>query len=327
MKPLRRGCDQPCRKLSGSSILHYELRNKTTFIAFVGCMACVVLTMSRATAQSNPQPAAPQPAAQPTTAQQPRLRILFPAYANPANDDGKTMWSRLVELSKNRPDGLEIDIIFNPASGPGTTRDPNYLTEAGVGPLADVQAFRVLGYVTSSYGKRSIDDIKKDIDIYATGFYAGYVSGIFFDETSSSLNTATYYRQLHDYALSAIKHHGGKPVATVSNPGIGEVQPPITESALRAYATAMERIVVFENDAKKYRDAAPAAVKPFLSPANVVHIVHSQPTWSPQLITAMQRRGAANIFITDHVMPNPYNRLPIYFDQICDAVSAVNRSP
>ena len=124
------------------------------------------------------------------------LRILFPAYGNPYNADGKAMWDKLAYLSHDLPAGLYLDVIFNPASGPGKTRDPNYLDEKGVGPLANVQGLRILGYVTTSYGTRPVDEIKQEIDKYATGFYSGYVSGIFFDEMSSDLDTAGYYREL-----------------------------------------------------------------------------------------------------------------------------------
>lgn len=236
------------------------------------------------------------------------------------------MWKKLAELSRDRPEELEIEVIFNPASGPGEARDPNYLRDDDTGPLADAQGLRILGYVTTSYAKRSAEEVKAEIDQYATGCYAGFVSGIFFDETSSDLDTADYYRGLSQYAHDVIKPRDGQPVITISNPGIGAVQSPISDQRLRAYATAMDRTVVFEHEAAQYPDQQPAAIQPFLSADRLAHIVHSQATWSAALVGAMQRRGVANVFITDDVMQNPYDRLPTYFDRLCEAVIAANRS-
>lgn len=255
-----------------------------------------------------------------------KVRILFPAYGNPHHAAGREMWEKLCQLSHDRPEGLEIDVIFNPASGPGKARDPNYLRDDGSGPLADAQGLRIVGYVTTAYAKRPAEDVRAEIDRYATGFYAGYVSGIFFDETSSDLNTAPYYRALSQYAHSAIKPSHGRRVITISNPGIGEVQAPVTQQQLQAYATAMDRTVVFENAAERYMESKAVAIQPFLSADNLVHIMHTQASWSPDLVTAIRQRGAANLFITDDVMQNPYDRLPVYFDQLCDSVAAANRS-
>jgi Spherulation-specific family 4 len=300
------------RNLHRSLILFRYLSRRSIPVVFAGWLVCTALWNSpMACAQS----AAPS-----------KLRILFPAYANPYNEDGRAMWAKLVELSRQRPAGLEIDVVFNPASGPGKDRDPNYLTADGTGPLADAQGLRMLGYVSTNYGKRPAAELKREIDIYATGFYAGYVSGVFFDEMSSDLGTAEYYRDLNQYAHEVITPRAGNAVITISNPGIGEVQAPVTEDRLRDYATAMDKIVVFEQEAKLYRDVKPAAVAAFLSPDRLVHIVHSQATWSPELVAAMQRRGVTNIYITDDLMPNPYHKLPSYFDKLCAAVATVNRS-
>ncbi len=291
------------------------IRSILSRLRYVGFAVCIVCATAAVVPSANAQ-----------SAEATKVSILFPAYGNPYNQDGKAMWSKLVELSRERRAGLEIDVVFNPASGPGKRRDPNYLNDEGNGPLADVQGLRILGYVPTSYAKRSSDDIKRDIDVYATGFYAGYVSGIFFDETSSDLSTAEYYREMSQYAHRAIKPSAGHTVTTVSNPGIGEVQPPVTAERLQAYATAMDMVLVFEHDAKSYRDVKPAAVAAYLSPGQLIHVVHSQPAWNPDLVTAMRQHGVANLFITDDVMPNPYDKLPAYFDKLCEAVVAVNQS-
>jgi len=68
-----------------------------------------------------------------------------------------------------------------------------------------------------------------------------------------------------------------------------------------------------------------AAVAPFLSPDRLVHMVHSQSAWDPMLIEKMRKRGVGNVFVTDDVMENPYDRLPAYFDELCVTIAAANQ--
>jgi hypothetical protein len=57
----------------------------------------------------------------------------------------------------------------------------------------------ILGYVHTTYSKRNINTVKKDINLWKN-FYKKYgVIGIFFDETSSLKKDIPYYLELNKY--------------------------------------------------------------------------------------------------------------------------------
>ena len=94
------------------------------------------------------------------------------------------MWNKLIETQTNHPD-MQLHVIFNPASGPGATRDPNYVTENkdGMnGPLLELKnaGAKIYGYVATTYAVRSIDLVKADIDLYVDTLYPTLIDGFFF---------------------------------------------------------------------------------------------------------------------------------------------------
>ena len=77
--------------------------------------------------------------------------MLVPLYVYPADVHTNPAYNRLMDL-KRRYETVPMWVIVNPASGPGERVDANY-TKAidrlrGAGCV-------VLGYVTTSYGKRT----------------------------------------------------------------------------------------------------------------------------------------------------------------------------
>src|SRR5690242_21611817 len=74
--------------------------------------------------------------------------LLVPAYFYPSGerlDD----WNRLAEAARSVP----LEVIINPANGPGTRRDRRYV--AVVDALHRSGA-RILAYVDSNYGRRAL---------------------------------------------------------------------------------------------------------------------------------------------------------------------------
>eukprot|EP00775_Hariotina_reticulata_P000268 gene268-474_t len=87
--------------------------------------------------------------------------------------------------------------VINPASGPGTAVDANYLQTVNQLKVAKVL---LLGYVYTKYGARSEADVKADIDRWRT-LYG--LTNIFLDEGSSSCDQLAYYQGIVAYIKSA----------------------------------------------------------------------------------------------------------------------------
>src|SRR5262245_51078636 len=140
---------------------------------------------------------------------QQRTGVLIPLYVYPANILNNPDYNRLLEL-KRRHETVPVWVIVNPASGPGTMADSNYLRAidrlVGAGCI-------VLGYVTTSYAKRREADIRQDIDTW--GRLYPRVHGIFFDEmiNEDKSDGARFQAAVNEYAHST----GFWP--TVANPG------------------------------------------------------------------------------------------------------------
>lgn len=140
---------------------------------------------------------------------QTRTGVLVPMYVYPANIHTNAAYNRLIDL-KRRYETVPMWVIVNPASGPGEHVDANY-TKA-IDRLCGAGCV-VLGYVTTSYGKRAQAEVQKDIDKWIKMYPR--TQGIFFDEMiyDDTEAGATYQAALKRYADDA----GCWP--TVANPG------------------------------------------------------------------------------------------------------------
>jgi len=128
--------------------------------------------------------------------------------------------------------------IINPSSGPGTggpdssfTKYMDKLHAAGV---------EMVGYVHTSWGARSISDVKKEIDQYASLF--PLLSGIFLDEGGATDSVLPYYRELYSYIMSM---PGWK--YDIINPGT---------TPTSGYAAAATQIVSFEDTSSKFASSS-----------------------------------------------------------------------
>ncbi len=234
------------------------------------------------------------------------------------------MWSSLISTAGDANRNFELHAIFNPASGPGVSRDPNYLDNSGNGPLND---FRLAGGITYGYvatgnATRSLDDVKADVNAYLRGDYAGFVDGIFFDEMSNDLANVGYYKELHNYAKSLQAS-----ARTLGNPGTTFVNNPSGQSTFNAsdYVNSLETIVSFENTNDEYANNYTSfAYLENLDSRKIAHIVHTQSVWDTTLLDKASKRGAEFLFVTDDILPNPYDKLPSYWGQFTSDVSAFN---
>jgi outer membrane biosynthesis protein TonB len=152
------------------------------------------------------------------------LKLLVPLYQYP----GKA-WDTVAASG-----GVVSTVaIINPSSGPGNGPDSTFNTYMTKLHNAGVE---MIGYVHTSYGARSISEVKAEIDIYASQF--PLVVGIFLDEVAATQDQVAYYTQLYTYIMGM---PGWK--YDVINPGAVPVA---------GYLNAATQIVSFEDTSSKF---------------------------------------------------------------------------
>lgn len=233
----------------------------------------------------------------------PRLRLLVPAYFYPAGED-MAHWDKLLQA----PDPAAIVIIANTASGPGKVADPNYVRIIG---LARQKGFTVIGYVSTRYAARPLKETKEDIDRWIL-FYPG-VRGIFFDEQASSPDRIAYYADLYEYAR---KERGLSLV--INNPGTTCAEEYLAQPVADVVCLIESNKDLSEFHApawmSRYQAARFAGAFPKIdNPEKMKHYVRE-----------MLVKGVGHCYITDGQQPNPWNRLPRYWDAEVEAVRQVN---
>ena len=221
------------------------------------------------------------------TAQRPVPVVGVPAYFYPT--PGSQHWTQLLTAA-----GGAI-VIVNPADGPGATVDRVY--QSVVSQLRDKGA-TVYGYVDSAYGNRDSATILAD----ARRFRAWYqVGGIFLDQTAPTAAHLGYYQ-----GLISTLHADGLEVAM--NPG----QPQID----RRYMDLVEHVVLFEGSYRSYLSARFASWVGDYSPSKVWHLVYNVPDTRAmaRVLHLATGRNVGVVFVTNGVLPNPWNALPPYWD-------------
>lgn len=261
------------------------------------------------------------------------IHVMVPAYANPCCDGGINMWQTLIATSVDPNRNFELHVIFNPQSGPGTTREPNYLDQAGNGPLASVRdggAF-IHGYVPTGFGTRDINAVKFDIDQYLinAAMYQGFIDGIFFDEMSNDLADVGYYIELRNYVQQQM------PGAwTIGNPGTTFTNNPSGQTTYRTnhYVDTFDSLMTFENTGDEYQNNyTPPTFLNDLPPSGFVHMIHTSATWDSSLLTLAAQRKAGFLYVTDDVFSmgaaNPWDTLTSFWSDFEQDLSQFNTAP
>ena len=171
------------------------------------------------------------------------LSLLVPLYIYPGVN--YAAWKPLMDSIKANPHIL-YNVVVNPDSGPGSGHYPDASLIKGLEALNALRNVRTLGYIDTSYSKRDIALVNKDIDTYAN--WASYkhgnitVHGIFFDDVSSVDSQAVYhyYERLGDYTRT----HDNDIPYVIFNPGT------IASAQLFSYCDTM---VEFESPYNTYQ--------------------------------------------------------------------------
>ncbi len=233
----------------------------------------------------------------------PRLRLLVPAYFYPGGE-GAAEWERLLKA----PDPATITIIVNQDNGPGKAADPNFTR---VIEHARERRFTVIGYVRTDYGKRPAGDVKADVDRWVS-LYPG-VQGVFFDEQATKADRLNYYAGLYEYAR---KERGLSPV--IGNPGAECV-----EGYLRQPAADAVCLVESNKEFALFRPPAWAADYQPRRFAALLHHVSGERRMR-RYVEMMAEKRIGYGYVTDGDLPNPWGRLPAYWEAELAAVRQVN---
>jgi hypothetical protein len=233
------------------------------------------------------------------------MQLWVPAYFYPSGR-GLREWNRLIASAKDVP----ILAIVNPASGPGDHVDKNYVD---IIPRARKAGIKLVGYISTQYARKPVDAAKREVDTFLR-YYPG-LDGFHFDEQSSDARGVDYYTELYQYVRVRIP--GG---LVLTNPGT-------TCEPGYAVRPAADAICLFENDRGFDKFRPPTWTSRFPG-STFCAIAHTVPT-AAQMKRALHRAAElnlGNVFITDDVMPNPYDRLPSYWDAEVEAVRQINRA-
>lgn len=244
------------------------------------------------------------------------LEILVPAYFHPSANTG---WAQMAVSVSARP-SAPITAILNPSNGIFTAADSQTLQAAR--NLVNAGG-KVIGYVYTSYGTRSLADIKANIDRYFDLYGSAVVSGIFLDEMSSSESQIDFYRQIYQYIKARSTN-----LRVVGNPGA---------IPAAAYANVVDAMVSFEDTASNFQKFDPRTSTPWLyTLSNTRHamLVHNADTCAA-MQTAVQAAASARynhglVYVTNlQFQPstqvgNPWASLPSDWSALVGVVQAVN---
>jgi hypothetical protein len=188
---------------------------------------------------------------------------IVPLYSYPCCGY-EQVWGKLLNLTTDK----EVWVVVNVNNGPGSSVDSTY---ASIISRLKQKGFKVLGYIYSSYGRRSLKTIYSEMDRWIR-FYN--VDGFFIDEVSTSLKTYRYYSSIYSRA----KRLGR---CVVLNPGTN-IDP--------RFFNIADKIVVFESPLEEYVNFSYLDYSS-VAPDRVCTIVLNTP---PDKVDYVVQKAAAN---------------------------------
>ena len=231
------------------------------------------------------------------------MGLLVPAYFYPEGK-GLSLWERLFEASNRAP----ITAIVNPANGPGEKPDDSYTK---IVERAEHTNTRLIGYVSSSYAKRPLTEVKQDIDKWIN--YYPKIQGIFIDEQASDGRSVDYYSELYKY----IRESKGLKLV-VANPG--------TVCAEGYFSSPAADVICLHESDKDVDDSffpAWAAKYPSTSVLILKYGVSTEKEMLKWVDFAAKNRFCS-IYFTDDRGKNPWDSLPGSWGKEVDAVVQQN---
>ena len=178
--------------------------------------------------------------------------------------------------------------------------------------------------MATTYGSKSLFDVKDEIDRYYDDLYSGLIDGVFLDEFSNDLARVGYYQEIRDYVKGKDAN-----ALVIGNPGTSFTNNPSGQTTYTVddYARSMDVITTFENTGSAYATnyTPPSWVNDF-GADRFAHIIHSQSAWTATLLATISARKAGMVYVTDDGSPNPYDQFASYWTTEVKALSDHNDS-
>lgn len=262
---------------------------------------------------NNPAEIIPPAKEEPPSVAPTPMQVLVPAYFNPAPG-----WDAMTSSAKTHPD-VKITAILNPQNGKFTNVNAAFTNAIASFKLA---GGNVVGYVSTNYAKRSLAEVKANIDNYLLHYPE--VSGFFLDEMEAKGKQLDFYSDVANYIRGK-----GRNLQIIGNPGTLPVE---------AYASVSDTLVTFEGKELDYRSFNPATLhnwvydKPSTIQSALVHNADNCKLMQQTLTTAaLPRTHTSLIYVTELEFDystgigNPWKGLPKYWTQLLDSVDAINK--
>jgi hypothetical protein len=229
-----------------------------------------------------------------------RLKLIVPAYIYPSGD-GRREWQRLLDAASR----AEIVVIANPNSGPGEDRNFEYDT---IFTEAARRGVRVVGYVSTNFGTRPQEDIKKDVDTWLNLYPR--IRGFFFDQQPREGQYAPQFAELRAYARGKLKD-----ALVITNPGI-----PCDEAYLARNVSDVT--CIFLNYQGFDRFELPPSFKVY-EPSRFAVMPYgvADAETMKAFVKAVILKGIGYVYISDAKPPNSWNKLPAYWEEEVEVVS------
>lgn len=241
----------------------------------------------------------------------PPFTVLVPLYIYPL----EKAWEPLFRSALAHPQ-VRFLAVINPSNGPGTTPTPDASYAAAMREMGCIPNIQPIGYVYCSYGKRPIEDVQKDIDLYR-GWNTNFrMDGVFIDEAPSHPDHVEYMASLAQYADSTWQTNLGRRSVNVYNPGV---------VASSAYFDAADYIVTFEQSEEHWNLESIRQSLSLLSPHHrpkSLAIIHScKPLTADglrQLVGQVKTMGLAGVYLTDQ-LGGGFTQWPEEWNQFLEA--------
>lgn len=209
--------------------------------------------------------------------------LAVPAYFHPS--DAPHQWAAMVSSARR----LRF-VVVNVNSGPGDHLDPAY---PPVIEMLRSARIRMVGYVDTAYGGRSLHDVAEDVDAWVHRYG---LRGIFFDQVAGGFAT------LHHNAACAVAARAAGGQFVVMNPG-----GPCHE----ALADVANVLVTFEGNWAGYQSFRPPAWARTRPAGRFCHLVYDVPAHAlPGALSLAADRHAGCAFFTPGRGANPWDRFP-----------------